>query len=344
MPHSIAASPDESSRTPLGRLAGIVRAGEWWEYKLVPILSLFYATAVLMDAPVALLWHGALTLLLALAPGAAWVSMVNDATDRAEDRRAGKTNRMAGRSRAFMAAAIALPMGAGLAFLWLWRTDWPLFAAYLAAWIAFALYSVPPFRLKARGLAGLIADSAGSNLFPGMVAVILAFRAAGTPVDPVWLGAAAALAFAWGLRGIIRHQLVDEAQDRAAGVRTFAQRHSAEAAVRLGKWVAFPIELVALAWLIGRLGEPGPFAALLFYAWLMLARLPKHRMRASIVEPGPRTAIILQEYHDFFLPAALLIGSAIRHPADWIVLAIHLLLFPRRLIQISRDVRDLVRR
>ena len=32
------------SASPLGRLAGIVRAGEWWEYKLVPILSLFYAT------------------------------------------------------------------------------------------------------------------------------------------------------------------------------------------------------------------------------------------------------------------------------------------------------------
>ena len=344
MPQSIAINADESNRGPLGRLAAVIRAGEWWEYKLVPILGLFYATAILLDAPIATLWQTALILLLALAPGAAWVSIVNDVTDRDDDRKAGKPNRMDGRSQLFMAAAIALPMATGLVFVWLWRSDGPLLAAYLAAWTAFALYSVPPFRLKARGLAGPIADSAGSNLFPTMVAVLLAFRAAEARVDAPWLTAAAALTFAWGLRGIIRHQLLDEANDREAGVRTFAQHHQGRAAIRLAKWVAFPIELAALAWLIGRLGEPGPYAALLLYALLMWRRLPKHRMRVTIVEPGPRTATILQEYHDFFLPLALLIGSAIRNSADWIVLAVHLLLFPRRLIQIARDAWDLVRR
>lgn len=344
MLQTINAGRGKSSAGPLARLARIARAGEWWEYKLVPILGLFYATAVLLDEPIASLWPAALTLLLALAPGAAWVSIVNDVTDRDDDRRAGKANRMEGRSRPFMAAAIAAPMGVGLAFAWMWRADPPLLAAYMAAWAAFALYSVPPFRLKARGLAGPVADAAGSNLFPTMVAVLLAFRAAEAPVDTLWLAAAAALSFAWGLRGILRHQLLDEGHDRAAGVSTFAQRNGGPAAVRLAKGVAFPIELVAIAWLIGRLGEPGPFAALLLYALLMLARLPKHRMRATIVEPGPRTATILQEYHDFFLPVALLIGSAVRHPADLIVVAAHLLLFPRRLVQISRDAWDLLRR
>ena len=344
MPQSIDVDAGESNRAPIGGPAALLRAGEWWEYKLVPILGLFYATAISLDASIASLWQAALILLLALAPGAAWVSILNDVTDREDDRRAGKRNRMAGVSRPFMAAAIVLPMAAGLVFVWLWRADGPLLAAYLAAWAAFALYSIPPFRLKARGLAGLIADSAGSNLFPTVVAVLLAFRAAEAPVDVAWVAAAAAFAFAWGLRGIIRHQLLDEAHDRAAGVRTFAERHGREAAIRLARWVAFPIELVALAWLIGRMGEPGPFAALLLYALLLLGRLPKHRMRVTIVEPGPRTATLLQEYHDFFLPLALLIGSAVRHPSDSIVLAAHLILFPRRLIQISRDVWDLLRR
>src|SRR5687768_1369633 len=131
-----------------GGLAGTVRAGEWWEYKFVPILTLFYATAFLVGAPIASLWQGLLTLLLSLIPGAAYVSLVNDVTDIEEDAAAGKANRLAGRSRAFIGLALAAAIAGGLAFAWLWRDDPLLLAAYLAAWIAYSLYSLPPVRLK----------------------------------------------------------------------------------------------------------------------------------------------------------------------------------------------------
>jgi hypothetical protein len=213
----------------------------------------------------------------------------------------------------------------------------PLLLSYLAAWLCFAAYSLPPLRLKCRGLPGLLADAAGSSLFPSLVALILAFRAAGTPLDPVWIGAAAIWALAFGIRGILWHQLLDAENDRRAGVGTFAVRHRAGAVIALGKYLVFPAELAALAILLWRLESPAPLLALAAYSALVARRVPIFRMRATIVEPGPRHMILLQEYYDLFLPLGLLAASAVRHPADLLVLAAHLLLFPRRAIQIVRD-------
>src|SRR5688572_18236563 len=78
------------------RLAAVSRAGEWWEYKLAPTFAIFYATALTVEAPLTSLWLAALTLLLALVPGAIYVSIINDLADRHEDAAAGKVNRMAG--------------------------------------------------------------------------------------------------------------------------------------------------------------------------------------------------------------------------------------------------------
>ena len=73
---------------------------------------------------------------------------------------------MANASRGLASLAVGLPVAAGLAVAWHWRGDPLLLGCYLAAWTAFTLYSVPPFRLKVRGLAGLVADAAGRSPLP----------------------------------------------------------------------------------------------------------------------------------------------------------------------------------
>src|SRR5438094_426434 len=80
-----------------GTVGRAIRAEQWWSYKLVPICAVFYATAYIDHVSVAAVWPAAVALLLAIAPCAAYVSLVNDLTDRADDHRAGKVNRMAGR-------------------------------------------------------------------------------------------------------------------------------------------------------------------------------------------------------------------------------------------------------
>src|ERR1043166_322282 len=60
---------------------------------------------------------------------------------------AGKRNGVAGRSRSMVAAIVALTAGAGFFVAWLWRDDVPLLFCYAATWLAFFLYSFPPYAI-----------------------------------------------------------------------------------------------------------------------------------------------------------------------------------------------------
>jgi len=315
----------------------VLRAGEWWDYKLVPIVTFFYATALLVRADILTLWPQALLLLLSLIPGAAYVSVINDITDIRDDLAAGKHNRMAGRSRLFQAATVLLTLTGGAWFFWIWRDGPLLLGLYAAAWIAFTLYSVPPLRLKSRGLAGVVADACGAHLFPTLVAVALAFAALRVPVDLLWLIGVAAWALGYGLRGNLWHQLLDRDSDHASGVRTFAQRHPPEVAARLATWFAFPLELAGLTVLLWKMDHVLPVLALAVHLCLGYRRVRLWKMRPVVADPKPGFFIVLHEYYDVLLPVSVLLASALSHPFDLAVLAIHLLLFHRRAADVAQD-------
>lgn len=303
---------------------------------------MFYATALLLRLPVTSLWMAALTTLLCLVPGAAYVSVINDLTDRGEDLAAGKANRATGRSPLVLTAFVLLTIAPGLFFAWLWRHDVLLLSLYLAAWLAFSLYSLPPFRFKTRGILGVLADASGAHLFPTLVAVVLVFRAAGQLPQRSWLAAIAVWALAYGLRGILWHQLSDLENDRSAGVRTFAARHSPRLAASIGQYVAFPLEVTALLFLLLQLRSVLLALLLLFYVWFVLLRLRRWAMHAVIVQPRPRYLIVLHEYYDVLYPLGILTASAVAHPRDLAAIAVHLLLFPQRPLQFKRDLGKLI--
>ena len=313
------------------RLREIVRATEWWEYKLVPIIASFYATLVLIGGRFVDRWPVALALLLSMVPGAAFVSVVNDVTDIDEDLAAGKPNRVVGKSRTAIAVLLAIPIAAGIAFAWAWRRDPLLMAFYLTAWMAFCLYSLPPFRLKVHGILGVLCDASGSNLFPMLVAV----RLAGSR-DLVWIASVAAWSLAFGIRGILWHQLGDRENDRNAGVRTFALRHSPQFVTRLTTFVIFPIELLGFASMLWQLRAPWTLALLAIYALYSLLRM-KWRIAPVIVAPKPSYFIVMHDYYIVFFPMALLITAAVRHPIDAIAIVVHCALFPGRVAQTLSD-------
>jgi hypothetical protein len=271
-------------------------------------------------------------------PGAIYVSVVNDLTDRKEDAAAGKRNRLAGKSAPEVALLLALPIAAGLAFAWWWRDDPLLLVPYLAAWTAFSLYSLPPFRFKARGVAGVFADASGAHLFPTFLAVALAYRASGTAPEAVWLTATSLWALAYGLRGILWHQLLDVDADRTASVRTFVAENPRQYIVRLARYLVFPVELCGFAIVLAQMPSYLPMLFLFGYGLLVKRRLRLFQQVAVIVEPRPRYLIILHEYYDLFLPLALLLACVWRSPLDAVALVLHFILFPARLIRTSEDL------
>ena len=317
----------------------MARITEWWDYKLVPIVSIFYATAVVEDVSVAAMWPALVALMCAIVPCAAYVSFVNDVTDRADDRRAGKANRLADKSPPVLALLLAVPLSVGAVFSFLWRDDPPLVAAYLCAWAAFSLYSVPPFRLKGRGILGVVADASGAHFFPSLVAAFLALRAAGRPIDPFWIGAVAAWGLGCGLRGILWHQLNDIAYDRKAAVRTFVLRHSRRAAMGVAGWIALPLEAAGLAVMFWRMQSLGPLVFLLLYA--ASRRCGGARGRSGR-DRGARASAIRCSDRSITAPVPLgiLISSALRHPIDGVVLVAHLRVSGAR--HLARDADLLV--
>jgi hypothetical protein len=204
-------------------------------------------------------------------------------------------------------------------------------------WLVFVLYSVPPFRWKTRGLLGLLANAAGDTFFPTLVAVLSAFQGARRPLEIGWVVAAGAWALAYGLRGIVWHQLNDAEADRTTMVATFVQRHSPQVAIRLVLFVAFPLELVSLAALFWLIHNWLPFALLLLYWLLVLARMRYWDLQPIVVGPQPDFQFVLEQYYDAFFPLAILIASSLRHSGDTLILAAHLLLFPNRSIDALTD-------
>jgi hypothetical protein len=243
---------------------------------------------------------------------------------------------------------LAAPLAAALFFGIRWRDDLPLVAAYLGAWAAHSLYSIAPFRLKNRGGLGLIADACGSHVFPALTASLLAGRATGSLLPPVWIDAVVVWSFGYGLRGILWHELYDVEADRKAAVQTFAVRHSPALAARLAL-AALLVELAGLAALLWQSGSFWAVAFLLIYATyaILKSRIWNLAIVIAIAEPRDCYSILGQEYYTLLLPLGLLLSSALRHPADWAVIAAHLIVFARpavkfagELAQLSIDIAD----
>jgi 4-hydroxybenzoate polyprenyltransferase len=318
-------------------ISGTIRAAEWWGYKFAPIFAIAYATVYTLRVPLLSLWPLFVLALAALAPCAAYVSVINDLTDLNDDLASGKVNRLVGKSRAFVTSVLACSVLSGLAVAIYLRSEPLLLSLYLGAWTAFTFYSLPPIRLKRRGVFGLLADAAGAHLFPTLFAVCLVYRWCLQPIDRLWFAAVAVWSLTFGVRGILWHQLTDIDNDEKIGLRTFARRHRLTRLRMLGDFVVFPTELCALAVIVWRVNSHIPLAALFIYALLEFARANLWRVNLIVVVPKPKFQILMLEYYELFFPLAVVLSSSMRYSADAIMAAAHIALFPRRPAQTLKD-------
>ena len=324
-------------------LASAVRAQAWWEPKLATILGTGYATAFFLHVSVL---RAAPTLLLTIAavvPGAIYVSLINDITDLADDRAAGRTIGFGGEHRRVATLVAAACLAAGLVFSVLaWRDDPLALALYLGAWLSFSLYSLPPLRFKARGSLGVLADGAGAHLLPHLLVVAALYHHFGKSVDAKWMVTVGIWSGAWGLRSILIHQLDDAACDQASGARTFGRSHP-RASVLLGAYVLFPVELVALCVLLSQAGSVIAIAALPAYGLFDLLRVRFLHVNLRVVSPATARDIALHDYYSVPYPLAFLFAATVRYPSDAAMLVAQMVVFPVTLSRLCVDASQLVR-
>ncbi len=318
-----------------------MRAVEWWEYKLSPTLAIAYATAFLSRIPISSLWPQLLVMLFALATCAAYASVINDLTDFNDDQASGKVNHLVGKSRSFIIAALTACLLLGIAAAVYWRGEALLVSLYLGAWISFTLYSLPPFRLKTRGVLGLLACASGEHLFPSLLAVTMVSRRVGA-FDTIWFTSVATWSLSYGLRSILWHQLNDLPNDEKTDLGTFARRHKTTWVHRFGNFIIFPTEAAAFCVMLWRAGSRLAVALLCFYALFEALRKRLWGVNLVVVVPKARYHILMQEYYQLFFPLALLLSSSSRYLLDTLLIATHLFLFPRRALQALKDLKVFV--
>jgi hypothetical protein len=281
---------------------------------------------------------------IAVVLGAIYVSLLNDATDTAEDVKAGKKNGMIGYTPIQRIVIVLSPVVLGFGVLAMSGDffSWPnLF--YLAAYISFTLYSVNPFRLKKRGVAGLIAEALGSEMLPVLFLVSCFYRDAKLDIQPwlfVFLGT---WFFCFGLRGILWHQFDDSENDKVSGLQTVVQQLNSSRFSRISICIV-SIELAAFfAYVICNrlfLVMPG----LIFYLIYIQLLAKKNGVEQTIIKPKTKPyRIFLFDYYRIFFPVFVLIAGMSDRLINIFGLLFHLFLFQSTITSVFKELVQLLR-
>lgn len=317
-----------------------IRANDWWEYKLPPMLAVAYLIiqksnyTFLSQLPLILLTLSAIILC------AIYVSLINDATDVEDDAKAGKKNQMANYNTIQQIGLILLPLVVALGIVIFFLKSFSganLF--YLGSYIAFTLYSVPPFRLKKRGLAGIMADALGSQVFPTLFIALCFYQSTNQQIQTWLLAIMGVWLFFFGLRGILWHQLADKENDKVSSLVTLVQKLSDAQLARLGNFIV-AVEIFAFAAYVWFdqlfLIIPG---LVLYFIYNRLL-LKKFCVQQIYINPNVgQYRIFLFEYYQVFLPISILIVGIFNNPINIIALLLHLFLFPSNTLKIIRQIQ-----
>jgi len=325
------------------KLLNFTRYSEWWEYKLVPLLTVGYAAIYLANYPPGPAILRLLILLLSIIIGAVYVSVINDITDIKEDAKAGKKNRMAGISKWQQTLIVSLCLIAGLFFGYLIYPDKISLFFYAMAYVVFSLYSIPPFRLKKRGIWGVFCDASGAHLFPTLLIAYNLAAVSGTVPNPVWIIAVGIWALCYGLRGILWHQFYDRENDLASGTTTFVSKVD-PANFKLQEMALFTIEVCALCVMLWYIINPVIIQFVVFYLILVLIRKLSFKYKTTFII-SPKNApyqLLLNDYYLVFLPLSLLVTFSLNYKYGWIILLVHMLLFSQKIRHVAHDYKKFI--
>lgn len=319
-------------------LVKLVRGAEWWEYKLALFAALGYATALVGDVPITnAVWY-ILFYVLATAVSFTYVSLINDFTDLEEDLAVGKKTGMAILSplMRWVALGTCIIIGVVVGFF-MWPNSLSIFF-YASTWVVFTLYSVRPFRWKSRGVLGVLCDATGVHLFPTLLMVSGVSHAVGITLETFWFLIVAVWSLAFGLRGILWHQILDRKNDIKTGIRTFATKIPGHY-LRPIAVVLFVVEMTCFVSMLLRINHPGMWIALSCYCILVAIRYSRYNnVPIIMVTPENKsTQVLMLDYYHAFFPISLLVIACLSQPWVWLILLIHIVLFPVTLLLILRD-------
>ena len=269
-------------------------------------------------------WLAGAALFVASACRTLGTVLANDLADRADDAAAAKRRWVRRLSPPAAVSVAAALLGAGALVLFAFGAPPAALAAYAVATALGLAYSLPPFRLKERGLLGLVGYSLCCAC--AYAALPWAWVGSGWPV----LAILVAVVFSDRWVNLHFHQVLDCEADRARGCRTYAVRAGPDAArrtLRLAAGIAALAMLALMGFLAAALWPAGGaavgLAGAVALAAALYASVARRRPGASsaLVRALPPAYLGLTYGGFWVLPLPLLALFALREPAGWVLAA-----------------------
>lgn len=269
--------------------------------------------------------------------------LFNDLCDVESDAKAGKRNVLGEFTLPVRLLLIVMPLAIGI-ISWL-LIDRGLGSSFLFVMQVFALviYSVPPFRLKNKGLAGVVADAFYGHINPVLI-TLLAFGFWHVQDNAIiFLSVITVSTSLKGIRNILLHQLDDRKNDKRAEVRTFVVRNGAYPTLlfvnNLLRFELLFTFVFALA--ISYIAPPFFVWTLLFFiityfkfsGW-KLRDLPKRQLKFKFL-------FFLNDYYEGWVPVFFLVMLCISQPQLSFLLILHLILFPGFVTKLWGDIKTI---
>lgn len=322
-----------------------LRVSNWWHYKAAPLMAFVYAKAYINQAQPEALVIPAIVFFLAVIGIASLGHFINDLADTEEDRLSGKHNYVAGLGRnQKILSGILLILFCVLPWFYL-RTDAVILSLLGLQLLLYIVYSVRPFRLKNRHLWGIVADTLYGHVLPALVVLavfsyygsfkqLFSFNNLFAMVLIIWL-------VCKGMRNIILHQIDDRKKDALAGINTFVVKSGGVFSLNLINRLILPLEFFVFLLLVYFACDTFhnfyiPFAAFLVFTFFQFSLwkifiLPPRQMRFKFL-------FFLNDFYEDWLPVVMLVYLMQSNIYFVFYLLIHLMLFPKTLLNPGRNI------
>jgi len=304
------------------RVATATRFGDWWYSKIPPLLAIAYLQFAASNSSIRSDLAHLAALLFSIVCIAAYGHVINDTFDVESDLQAGKTNAMAdyqNRRRALIAVTLAL--SSYLPTLFVSYSSWSILLVTVNLLLP-TIYSIPPLRLKERGVAGLICDLSGSHITPTLLLFSLLAQPSGVlgfrretfmVVAVTWSGVL-------GLKGILYHQIADRPHDLQSSTVTFATKARSGTIERWLPRYNFVVEIATSTLLVWAVFDVCPLATVAILSYLFVETLKFRLGFQFAVDPEGLTArasfpFVNESFYVLWLPFAAAVQLAIAHVA-----------------------------
>jgi colanic acid/amylovoran biosynthesis glycosyltransferase len=257
--------------------------------------------------------------------------LTNDVSDREKDALAGKANAVQGLSNFIIGALFVLFLVMAFApWLYLPLDEISLLSIVLELSL-FILYAFPPFRLKERGVLGVITDALYAHVLPGFLAAWTFYLVGGKFYENFFLFAIALIIWQFfsGVRNIVSHHFKDFENDIASGTSTFGTAHGKE---KIYLWMSrylIPLEVLSFLFFLFVVQLELDLLVIVVVVFLLFAGSNFVQIKDNCAETNAKyfTNEFLDRFYIKWFPCILLAVLAFGNTFFWWLPILHMLAF-----------------